>query len=133
MASPHLLFDQAAALAAFHTDEPLKHVAERLRTSKRVIRRLWKDSFGEESFSARCQKNSRAASPEALKEAVGVFHTDEPFRRVAKRLGISPGTLRQIWIEEYGRPAFDERGRKIQLVGATAFNRRKKETQCSSN
>jgi len=73
-------------------------------------------------------------------QALEAFSTDEPFKAVAKRLGMSPNTLRRLWKERYGEAAFKERGCRIQQLGATAYGARTKgrakartqvEVQCS--
>lgn len=59
-------------------------------------------------------------------QALAAFPTDEPFKAVAKRLGVSPNTLRRLWKDHYGEAAFKERGRRIQLLGAVAHGARAK-------
>jgi Zn ribbon nucleic-acid-binding protein len=50
--------------------------------------------------------------------ALLAFHTDEPFKAVAKRLGMSPNTLRPIWKGEFGETAFKARGKTLQAKAA---------------
>ena len=61
------------------------------------------------------------ASPEEIRAA---FLTDEPFKAVAVRLGMSPNTLRSRWADVFGDVAFAERGKRIQSLGAVAFGQR---------
>jgi len=49
------------------------------------------------------------------------FATEEPFRSVAKRLFVSPSTLRLWWVEKFGREAFTARGKALQAKGAVRF------------
>lgn len=51
-------------------------------------------------------------------EILAAFHTDEPFKQVAARLGMSPNTLRPIWKEAFGEDSFKERGRRLQAEAA---------------
>ena len=46
------------------------------------------------------------------------FATDEPFKDVAKRFGLSPNTLRAWWVANFGQQAFRERGRKLHVRAA---------------
>lgn len=98
--------------SAFHTKEPLKAVAARLGVSPNTLRRWWKDHFGEEAFEAR--KLIGNFDQKAARQA---FHSNEGFKAVAKRLGMSIGSLRKFWVGEFGKEAFDERSR-VQHVKA---------------
>lgn len=80
--------------------------------------------FGEEAVRIRADKFRRTASSEAMAEAMNAFHSDEPFKAVAKRLGISPNTLRTKWTETYGAQAFEKRSKRVQQVGALVFGKR---------
>lgn len=55
------------------------------------------------------------ATPE---ETLAAFHTDEPFKAVAKRLRMSPNTLRTRWKTAFGEDAFKSRGKKLQARAA---------------
>lgn len=55
------------------------------------------------------------ATPEEIREA---FHTDEGFKAVAKRLGMSPNTLRPLWKAEFGEEAYKVRGKTLQARAA---------------
>lgn len=50
------------------------------------------------------------ATPEVLRAA---FQTDESFKAVAARLGMSPNTLRDRWKALFGEVAFQERSRRL--------------------
>jgi hypothetical protein len=63
-------------------------------------------------------KKSGSATKESTYE---VFATDEPFKVVAKRLLVSPNTLRAWWVEKFGQEAFDARGKAIQAKAAVEF------------
>jgi transposase-like protein len=52
-------------------------------------------------------------------ETFAAFHTEEPFKAVARRLGLSPNTLRKWWLSEFGRDAFDARGNATVANGKT--------------
>jgi hypothetical protein len=96
--------------AAFHTDEPFKAVAARLKVGPNRLRKLWVDKFGQDAFDARCVK-SMGATTVSREELEAAFHTDEPFKAVAARVKTSPNTLRRIWVEKFGQEAFDARGK----------------------
>lgn len=72
-------------------------------------------------------------------EISAAFHTDEPFKGVAARLGMSPSTLRKKWKAEFGEEAYKERGRALQARAAAKTARsiaktrvwKKKPTPCS--
>lgn len=51
------------------------------------------------------------------------FHTAEPFKALAQRLGVSPNTLRKWWVGEFGQEAFDARGKAIQAKAAAETGR----------
>jgi len=51
--------------------------------------------------------------------ALAAFETEEPFKAVAKRLGMSPNTLRPLWKDAFGEDAFRERGRRLQAKAAS--------------
>jgi len=53
-------------------------------------------------------------------EIISVFHTEEPFKAFAARIGMSPNTLRDIWKAEFGEAAFFERGKRLQAKAASA-------------
>jgi len=55
------------------------------------------------------------ATPEEISAA---FRTEEGFKAVAKRLGMSPNTLRKRWKTEFGEEAFKERGKRLQAQAA---------------
>lgn len=58
----------------------------------------------------------RSKAPQ--EEILGAFHTDEGFKAVAKRLGLSPNTLRVIWKDAFGETAFEQRGKTLQARAA---------------
>ena len=64
-------------------------------------------------------KRLNAPKPE---ETFQLFETEEPFKAIAKRLGISPNTLRGWWVGHFGQEAFEVRGRALQTKGAVSFN-----------
>jgi hypothetical protein len=51
--------------------------------------------------------------------ALDAFHTTEPSSVVAKRLGMSPNTLRPLWKDAFGSDAVTARGKKIQASAAS--------------
>jgi Zn ribbon nucleic-acid-binding protein len=51
------------------------------------------------------------------------FATDEPFKSVAKRLGVSPNTLRKWWVERFGQDPFTARGKRLQAEAAVEAGR----------
>ena len=61
------------------------------------------------------------ATPEEISSA---FQTEEPFKAVAKRIGMSPNTLRKKWKAEFGEVAFKERGKRLQAKAASKQARR---------
>ena len=65
-------------------------------------------------------KNPNAPQPS---ETFPLFHTDEPFKALARRLGISPNTLRKWWVGEFGQEAFEARGKAIQAKAAAETGR----------
>jgi len=52
-------------------------------------------------------------------EILAPFHTEEPFKACAARLGMSPNTLRKRWKAEFGEEAFKERGKRLQAKAAS--------------
>lgn len=62
------------------------------------------------------RQRSKATSAEIL----AAFHTDEPFKAAAKRLGMSPNTLRPLWKDAFGEDAFKARGKTLQARAAAA-------------
>ena len=54
-----------------------------------------------------------------IRAALDAFATEETFSAVAKRLGMSPNTLRPIWKDAFGEEAFRERGRELQAKAAS--------------
>lgn len=111
---------------SFETNESLKDVAKRLGMSPGRLQRLWREKFGEAAVQVRGIRLRKGATPEAVQEAIDAFHTDEAFKAIAKRLGISPNTLRVKWVETYGREAFEKRGRRLQQKGTVVFGERSK-------
>jgi len=71
----------------------------------------------------------------SAEEILTAFQTEEPFKAVAKRLGMSPNTLRGKWKEAFGEEAFKERGKRLQAKAAAstakaiAHNRVYKDTE----
>ena len=65
-------------------------------------------------------KNPNAPSPD---DTYPLFETSEPFKATAKRLGVSPNTLRMWWVGKFGQEAFDARGKTIQSKAASAVGR----------
>jgi rubrerythrin len=63
--------------------------------------------------------NSKATTEEVF----AAFHTEEPFKAVAKRLGMSPNTLRRWWKAEFGDEAYKARGKAIQAKAAAKTSR----------
>lgn len=53
-------------------------------------------------------------------DTYSAFTTEEGFKAVAKRLGVSPNTLRGWWVSEFGQEAFDARGKRLQAKAASA-------------
>ncbi len=51
------------------------------------------------------------------------FSTQEPFKAVAKRFGVSPNTLRGWWVTEFGLDAFRRRGAQIHGEAAARVGR----------
>ena len=109
------------AIEAFPTDELLGALTTRLGKSPNTVKKWWREEFGSDAVKERGIRLRKGASPEAVQEAMEAFHSDEPFKAIAKRLGISPNTLRDKWTAEYGADAFRERGKRIQQKGADAF------------
>lgn len=70
-----------------------------------------------------------------LEEVLAAFHTEEPFKAYASRIGMSPNTLRKRWKAEFGEEAFKERGKRLQAKAAsktakaTAGNRAYKDVE----
>jgi hypothetical protein len=60
------------------------------------------------------------ATEEDLRTA---WESDEPFKAVAARIGMSPNTLRERWKTLYGDEAFVERGRRLQATAAATTAR----------
>lgn len=65
-------------------------------------------------------KNPNAPLPA---DTFPLFHTEEPFKALAQRLGVSPNTLRKWWVGEFGQEAFDARGKTIQAKAAAETGR----------
>lgn len=65
-------------------------------------------------------------STASREEILQPFHTAEGFKAVAKRLGMSPNTLRKHWHDAYGKDAVRARGKKIQARAAAAEMRSRK-------
>jgi len=57
-----------------------------------------------------------------------LFHTSEPMKKCAARLGVSPNTLRAWWAEHFGEEALVERGSEIQKSAARQLGSSKKGT-----
>lgn len=57
-------------------------------------------------------------------EILALFQTEEPFKSVAARIGMSPNTLRGIWKETFGEDAFKERGQRLQAQAASQTAKR---------
>ena len=51
-------------------------------------------------------------------DLLAAFHTEETFKGFCARVGISPNTLRPLWVAEFGKEAFAERGRRLQVEAA---------------
>jgi DNA-directed RNA polymerase subunit RPC12/RpoP/transposase-like protein/Zn-finger nucleic acid-binding protein len=60
-------------------------------------------------------KKSNSATPE---ETYPLFDTTEVLKSIAKRLNISPNTLRTWWVEKFGQEAITSRGKKLQSEAA---------------
>ena len=114
----------ADILAAFHQDVTLKKVARQFGMSPNTLRDLWKAEFGEPAFETRSKKFRKGAPEGAREEAILAFSTEDNFKDVAKRLGMSPNTLRVVWVTGFGEAAFEARSQRMQQRGATAFGRR---------
>lgn len=112
--------------AAFHSDQTGKVAAARLGLSLNTLRRRWKEHFGDDAYRARSRRFRKGAPDGATGDALKAFRTDEPFKKVARRLGMSPNTLRDLWVQRFGTEAFQQRGKDIQRKGATAFGARTK-------
>jgi predicted transcriptional regulator len=110
-------------LEAFHLDETFKNVALRLGVSPNRLRVMWKEAYGDEAFKRRAQNFCKDAGPLARKEALKAFHTEEPFKVLAKRLGMSPNTVRDLWKQAYGEKAFKDRGTRLQAKGAVEYGK----------
>ena len=52
-------------------------------------------------------------------EISAAFRTDEPFKALAARIGMSPNTLRKRWRAEFGEEAFKARGKRLQAEAAS--------------
>ena len=61
---------------------------------------------------------ARSISKATPAEVSSAFHTDESFKAVAARLGMSPNTLRKRWKAEFGDEAFSKRGKILQARAA---------------
>jgi len=62
-------------------------------------------------------------SKAAQEEITAAFHTEEPFKAVAARIGMSPNTLRKKWKAEFGEDAYLLRGKQIQAKAAAKVSR----------
>ena len=125
MASPISKIDRQKALQAFSTGESAKDIGHRLGGGVNTLKRMWVEEFGEEAVRERGKKPG--ASEEIQKLALEAFPTEEPFKKVASRLGMSPNTLRVLWQDRFGVQAFKERGKKLQRKGASDFGSRTNE------
>ncbi len=56
-------------------------------------------------------------------DTYSLFESTEGFKAIAKRLEVSPNTLRKWWVEKFGQEAFDSRGKKLQSSAAVACGR----------
>lgn len=109
---------------AFHSGLSLTQAAKKLGMGRKRVEKVWSECFGVEAVKARAAKFLKRSSPETRAEAMAAFDSDEPFKAISKRLGISPNTLRVKWTEEYGVEAFEERGRRLRQRGVEAFGAR---------
>lgn len=57
------------------------------------------------------------------KDTFPMFHTQEPFKAVAKMFGLSPNTLRTWWVAQFGLDAFRQRGAQIHREAAARVGR----------
>ncbi len=105
----------------FHEDQPLKWVAVKLGISPNRLRDLWKSHYGEAAFEERVRKHQKGAPPGSADLAIEAFTTEEPFKALAKRLGMSPNTIRKIWVARFGAEAFRARGKASQAKGAISY------------
>lgn len=111
---------------AFHNDTNLCAIAKSLGVHHHTLRRWWVSHFGEESVIAREERlKALIVKPE---NTYAIFDTEEPFKAVAARLGISPNTLRVWWVDMFGQEAFDIRGKTIQSKAASEVGKTHKGT-----
>lgn len=115
---------EADYISAFKSNDNLQKVASRLKVGPNRLRQAWVRLFGAEAVTKRGLHFRNGASSESFSLAKGAFDTDEPFKQVAKRLGMSPNTPRALWTSEFGAEAFSERGSRIQQLGATRHGSR---------
>jgi len=59
-------------------------------------------------------------STASREEILAAFDTEETFKGVCARIGMSPNTLRGIWKDAFGEEAFVARGKKLQAEAASA-------------
>ena len=57
-------------------------------------------------------------------ETYELFDSQESFKKIAKRLKVSPNTLREWWVDKFGKEAFDARGKKLHASGTVNFGLR---------
>jgi transposase-like protein len=113
--------DTEKAYLLFHQDLAWKDAALALGVSPNRLRRLWIGRYGADAVRDRGAQHRKGATPEAMQEALAAFHSEEPSKKVAQRLGMSPNTLRDQWITTYGKSSLDERGTRLQAQGATLY------------
>lgn len=118
---PRGSWSAADVVAAFLAGEPLKALCVRVGGSPNTIRQVLKAHFGDEQFRALRDRNDPKKSVATEDEILAPFHTDEAFKSVATRLGMSPNTLRDKWVRAFGKDAFDARSLRLHsAAGARA-------------
>ena len=50
-------------------------------------------------------------------DSYALFDSDESLKSIAERFKVSPNTLRQWWLEKFGRDLFDKRNDRIRALG----------------
>jgi len=106
-------------VTAFVAGETLNSLCKRVGVSPNTARKLLKEQLGEEQFRAIRDKNDPKQSTASEAELLAPFYTDEPFKKVATRLGVSPNTLRTKWVGAFGKVAFDARSQKLHSEAGT--------------
>jgi lambda repressor-like predicted transcriptional regulator len=107
------------ALEGFLGGESLKALSRRLGGSVNTIKPVLLDRLGEERFAEIRDRNDPKRSTASRADILAAFHTEQAFKKVSASFGMSPNTLRSLWVAEFGQEAFDARSKRFHSAAGT--------------